>query len=225
MTRGSCLRGIKRIGSQKCKLYTFYLFRYLKFCIVILHFSSLFSPFLMTFEFESIGQVIDRLHTLQSINKELLESQTRLEKERESTKLKLIQYINKLRTVLLHCNNQLHQQQTQLDTIRLEAYKWVNTLTHNLQAYVFCTVLSPKITNYSCVLQELKLKHFHSTAAKETLQFAQLKATIRNIYQMITHYRRVSVDTEDTFKQLEMVNNAKILLATLNESLFVNMIF
>ncbi|RXN29618.1 coiled-coil domain-containing 42 like-2-like protein [Labeo rohita] len=60
--------------------------------------------------------------------------------------------------------------------------------------------------------KELKLRHFHSTAAKETLLFAQLKATICNIYQMITHYKRVSVDTEDTFKQLEMVNNAKILL-------------
>ncbi len=34
------------------------------------------------------------------------------------------------------------------------------------------------------------------------------------------------MDTEDTFKQLEMVNNAKILLAALNESLFVvDMIF
>lgn len=77
------------------------------------------------------------------------------------------------------------------------------------------------ITDYSCALQELKLKHFHSTAAKETLQLAQLKATIRNIYQMITHYRKVSVDTEDTFKQLEMVNNESILLAGLIESLLL----
>lgn len=185
-------------------------------------FSSLF-PLFNDIEFENIGQVIDRLHALRSIHKELLENQTRLNKERESTKLELIQYLNKQQTVLLHCNNQLHQQQTQLDSIRLEAYKWVNTHTHahSLQAYVFCTVLSPTITDYSCALQELKLKHFHSTAAKETLQFAQLKATIHNIYQMITHYRKVSVDTEDTFKQLEMVNNAKILLAALNESLFV----
>lgn len=191
------------------------------FCIVILHFSSLFSPLLMTFEIENIGQINDRLHALRSINKELLENQTRLDKERESTKLELIQYLNKQRTVLLHCNNQLHQQQTQLDSIRLEAYKWVNTHTHSLQAYVFCTVLSPMITDYSCALQELKLKHFHSTAAKETLQLAQLKATIRNIYQMITHYRKVSVDTEDTFKQLEMVNNESILLAGLSESLLL----
>uniref|UniRef100_A0A673LQB3 Coiled-coil domain-containing protein 42 homolog n=1 Tax=Sinocyclocheilus rhinocerous TaxID=307959 RepID=A0A673LQB3_9TELE len=131
-----------------------------------------------------IGQVIDRLHTLQSINKELLESQTRLEKERESTKLKLIQYINKLRTVLLHCNNQLHQQQTQLDSIRLEAYKWVNTLTHNLQ----------------------------------------LKATIRNIYQMITHYRRVSVDTEDTFKQLEMIQKYFQFMRAIDDELKFNII-
>ncbi|XP_016137339.1 coiled-coil domain-containing protein 42 like-2-like [Sinocyclocheilus grahami] len=150
---------------------------------------------IMSGKFESIGQVIDRLHTLQSINKELLESQTRLEKERESTKLKLIQYINKLRTVLLHCNNQLHQQQTQLDTIRLEAYKW-----------------------------ELKLKHFHSTAAKETLQFAQLKATIRNIYQMITHYRRVSVDTEDTFKQLEMIQKYFQFMRAIDDELKFNII-
>ncbi|XP_018959658.1 coiled-coil domain-containing protein 42 like-2 isoform X2 [Cyprinus carpio] len=178
----------------------------------------------MSGKFETIGQVIDRLHTLQSINKELLESQTRLEKERESTKLKLIQYINKQRTVLLHCNNQLHQQQTQLDSIRLEAYKWVNTLTHNLQVYVFCTVLSPNITNYSCVLQELKLKHFHSTAAKETLQFAQLKATICNIYQMITHYRRVSVDTEDTFKQLEMIHKYFQLMRAIDDELKFNII-
>ncbi|XP_016399488.1 coiled-coil domain-containing protein 42 homolog [Sinocyclocheilus rhinocerous] len=150
---------------------------------------------IMSGKFESIGQVIDRLHTLQSINKELLESQTRLEKERESTKLKLIQYINKLRTVLLHCNNQLHQQQTQLDSIRLEAYKW-----------------------------ELKLKHFHSTAAKETLQFAQLKATIRNIYQMITHYRRVSVDTEDTFKQLEMIQKYFQFMRAIDDELKFNII-
>ncbi len=178
-------------------------------------FFSLF-PFLMTFEIENIGQINNRLHALRSINKELLENQTRLDKERESTKLELIQYLNKQRTVLLHCNNQLHQQQTQLDSIRLEAYKWVNTHTHSLQAYVFCTVMSPMITDYSYALQELQLKHFHSTAAKETLQLAQLKATIRNIYQMITHYRKVSVDTEDTFKQLEMVNNERILLAALN---------
>lgn len=84
-------------------------------------------------------------------------------------------------------------------------------------APVFCTVLSPKITDFSCILQELKLKHFRSTAAKEMLHFVQLKTTIHNIYQMITHTRRISVDTEDTFKQLEMVNNAKILLAILNE--------
>lgn len=102
------------------------------FCIVILHFSSLFSPLLMTFEIENIGQINDRLHALRSINKELLENQTRLDKERESTKLELIQYLNKQRTVLLHCNNQLHQQQTQLDSIRLEAYKWVNTHTHTV---------------------------------------------------------------------------------------------
>lgn len=101
-----------------------------------------------------------------------------------------------------------------------------HTHAHSLHAYVFCTVLSPTITDYSCALQELKLKHFHSTAAKETLQFAQLKATIHNIYQMITHYRKVSVDTEATFKHLEMVNNAKILLEALNKSLFVvDMIF
>ncbi len=92
-------------------------------------FFSLF-PFLMTFEIENIGQINNRLHALRSINKELLENQTRLDKERESTKLELIQYLNKQRTVLLHCNNQLHQQQTQLDSIRLEAYKWVNTHTH-----------------------------------------------------------------------------------------------
>ncbi len=92
-------------------------------------FFSLF-PFLMTFEIENIGQINNRLHALRSINKELLENQTRLDKERESKKLELIQYLNKQRTVLLHCNNQLHQQQTQLDSIRLEAYKWVNTHTH-----------------------------------------------------------------------------------------------
>ncbi|XP_026112681.1 coiled-coil domain-containing protein 42 homolog [Carassius auratus] len=149
----------------------------------------------MSGKFETIGQVIDRLHTLQSINKELLESQTRLEKERESTKLKLIQYINKQRTVLLHCNNQLHQQQTQLDNIRLEAYKW-----------------------------ELKLKHFHSTAAKETLEFAQLKATICNICQMITHYRKVSVDTEDTFKQLEMIQKYFQLMRAIDDELKFNII-
>ncbi len=97
-------------------------------------FFSLF-PFLMTFEIENIGQINNRLHALRSINKELLENQTRLDKERESTKLVLIQYLNKQRTVLLHCNNQLHQQQTQLDSIRLEAYKWVNTHTHTHTAY------------------------------------------------------------------------------------------
>lgn len=84
----------------------------------------------MTFEFKSIGQVIDRLQALRSIHKELLENQTALEKERERTKRELMQYINKQRTVLLHYNNQLHQQQTQLDSIRLEAYKWVKTHTH-----------------------------------------------------------------------------------------------
>lgn len=64
--------------------------------------------------------------------------------------------------------------------------------------------------DYLFVTQELKLKHFQTTAAKEMLEFAQLKTTIRNIYQMIiTHYmRRVSEHTEDTLKQLEMVNNA-----------------
>ncbi|KAG1958329.1 coiled-coil domain-containing protein 42 homolog [Pimephales promelas] len=131
----------------------------------------------MSGKFDNIGQVIARLQALQSIHKELLENQTALEKERERTKQELTQYINKQRTVLLHCNNQLHQQQTQLDSIRFEAYKW-----------------------------ELKLKHFCSTAEKEILYFAQLKTTIHNIYQMITHYnRRVSVDSEDTFKQLEMI--------------------
>uniref|UniRef100_A0A671MMY2 Cilia and flagella associated protein 73 n=1 Tax=Sinocyclocheilus anshuiensis TaxID=1608454 RepID=A0A671MMY2_9TELE len=108
-----------------------------------------------------IGQVIDRLHTLQSINKELLESQTRLEKERESTKLKLIQYINKLRTVLLHCNNQLHQQQTQLDSIRLEAYKWVNTLT---QFTGLCLL-------YSSVSQDYKLFMCSTGIKTEALPF------------------------------------------------------
>ncbi|XP_073696182.1 coiled-coil domain-containing protein 42 homolog [Garra rufa] len=143
--------------------------------------------------FENIGQVIDRLHALRTIHKELLENQTRLEKERESTKLELIQYINKQRTVLLHCNNQLHQQQTELDSVRLEAYKW-----------------------------ELKLKHFHTTAAKETLLFAQLKATIRNIYQMIKHYKRVSVDTEDTFKQLEMIQKYFQLMRAIDDELKFN---
>ncbi|KAF4113476.1 coiled-coil domain-containing protein 42 homolog [Onychostoma macrolepis] len=147
----------------------------------------------MSGKFENIGQVIDRLHALQSIHKELLENQTKLDKERESTKLELIQYLNKQRTVILNCNNQLHQQQTQLDSIRLEAYKW-----------------------------ELKLKHFHSTAAKETLQFAQLKATIRNIYQMITHYRKVSVDTEDTFKQLEMIRKYFQLMRAIDDELKFN---
>jgi len=84
----------------------------------------------MTFEFDNIGQVIARLQALQSIHKELLENQTALEKERERTKQELTQYINKQRTVLLHCNNQLHQQQTQLDSIRFEAYKWVKIHTH-----------------------------------------------------------------------------------------------
>lgn len=44
---------------------------------------------------------------------------------------------------------------------------------------------------------------------------------------MITrNTRRISVDTEDTFKQLEMVNNAKILMAILNEPVFlVDMFF
>ncbi|KAK2911168.1 hypothetical protein Q8A67_003301 [Cirrhinus molitorella] len=147
----------------------------------------------MSGKFENIGQVIDRLHALRTIHKELLENQTRLEKERESTKVELMQYINKQRTVLLHCNNQLHQQQTQLDSIRLEAYKW-----------------------------ELKLKHFHTTAAKETLMFAQLKATIRNIYQMITHYKRVSVDTEDTFKQLEMIQKYFQLMRAIDDELKFN---
>lgn len=86
----------------------------------------------MTFEFKNIGQVIDRLQALRSIHKELLENQTALEKERERTKRELMQYINKQRTVLLHYNNQVHQQQTQLDSIRLEAYKWVKTYTHRL---------------------------------------------------------------------------------------------
>ncbi|XP_043094810.1 coiled-coil domain-containing protein 42 homolog isoform X2 [Puntigrus tetrazona] len=147
----------------------------------------------MSGKFENIGQVIDRLQALRSIHKELQENQTRLDKEKESTKLELIQYLNKQRTLLLHCNNQLHLQQTQLDSIRLEAYKW-----------------------------ELKLKHFHSTAAKETLLFAQLKATIRNIYQMITHYRKVSVDTEDTFKQLEMIQKYFQLMRAIDDELKFN---
>lgn len=102
----------------------------------MLHFFFLSLPpppppiFRMTFEFENIGQVIGRLQALRSIHKELLENQTALEKERERTKRELTKYINKQRTVLLHCNNQLHQQQTQLDSIRLEAYKWVKTYTH-----------------------------------------------------------------------------------------------
>lgn len=84
----------------------------------------------------------------------------------------------------------------------------------------------PRLQTIHVFYKKLKLKHFHSTAAKETIQFAQLKTTICNTYQMITRYRKVSVGTEDTFKQLEMANNAKILLATLNESLFiVDMIF
>ncbi|KTF86806.1 hypothetical protein cypCar_00006720 [Cyprinus carpio] len=72
--------------------------------------------------------------------------------------------------------------------------------------------------------KELKLKHFHSTAAKETLQFAQLKATICNIYQMITHYRRVSVDTEDTFKQLEMIHKYFQLMRAIDDELKFNII-
>ncbi|XP_051750249.1 coiled-coil domain-containing protein 42 homolog isoform X2 [Ctenopharyngodon idella] len=142
---------------------------------------------------KSIGQVIDRLQALRSIHKELLENQTALEKERERTKRELMQYINKQRTVLLHYNNQLHQQQTQLDSIRLEAYKW-----------------------------ELKLKHFRSTAAKEMLHFVQLKTTIHNIYQMITHTRRISVDTEDTFKQLEMIQKYFQLMGAIDDDLKFN---
>uniref|UniRef100_A0A8C1IC04 Coiled-coil domain-containing protein 42 like-2-like n=1 Tax=Cyprinus carpio TaxID=7962 RepID=A0A8C1IC04_CYPCA len=72
--------------------------------------------------------------------------------------------------------------------------------------------------------KELKLKHFHSTAAKETLQFAQLKATICNIYQMITHYRRVSVDTEDTFNQLEMIHKYFQLMRAIDDELKFNII-
>lgn len=93
---------------------------------------------------------------------------------------------------------------------RVSVLTYIHKKTHRCHCgtSVFCTVLSPKITDYSCILQELKLKHFRSTAAKEILYFAQLKSTIHNIYQMITHYNRtVSVDTEDTFNQLEMVNN------------------
>ncbi|XP_067296332.1 coiled-coil domain-containing protein 42 homolog [Pseudorasbora parva] len=143
---------------------------------------------------KNIAQVIDRLQTLRSIHKELLVNQTALEKERERTNQELILYINKQRPVLLHCNNQLHQQQTQLDNIRLEAYKW-----------------------------ELKLKHFHSTAAKEILLFAQLKTTIHNIYQMITHYtKRVSVDTNDTFKQLEMIQKYFQLMGAIDDDLKFN---
>jgi len=200
----------------------------------------------MTFEFDNIGQVIARLQALQSIHKELLENQTALEKERERTKQELTQYINKQRTVLLHCNNQLHQQQTQLDSICFEAYKWVKIHTHiftegecvNVHSQkdtqmsrwhlcllyclqiTFCT----KITDYSCILQELKLKHFCSTAEKEILYFAQLKTTIHNIYQMITHYnRRVSVDSEDTFKQLEMVNNVLFVKYFVVDVFFIKM--
>ncbi|XP_067264325.1 coiled-coil domain-containing protein 42 homolog [Chanodichthys erythropterus] len=148
----------------------------------------------MSGKFKNIGQVIDRLQALRSIHKELLENQTALEKERERTKRELMQYINKQRTVLLHYNNQLHQQQTQLDSIRLEAYKW-----------------------------ELKLKHFRSTAAKEMLHFVQLKTTIHNIYQMITrNTRRISVDTEDTFKQLEMIQKHFQLMRAIGDDLKFN---
>nr|XP_009299693.1 coiled-coil domain-containing protein 42 like-2-like [Danio rerio] len=149
----------------------------------------------MSRKFENPCQVIDRIQALQSINKELLENQTVLEKERERTKLELMQYINKQRTALLHYNNQLHQLQTQLDNIRIEAYKW-----------------------------EIKLKHFQTTAAKETLEFAQLKTTVRNIYQMIiTHYiRRVSEHTEDTFKQLETIQKYFQLMEAIDEDLKFN---
>ncbi|XP_048043349.1 coiled-coil domain-containing protein 42 homolog [Megalobrama amblycephala] len=143
---------------------------------------------------KNISQVIDRLQALRSIHKELLENQTVLEKERERTKRELMQYINKQRTVLLHYNNQLHQQQTQLDSIRLEGYKW-----------------------------ELKLKHFRSTAAKEMLHFVQLNTTIHNIYQMITrNTRRISVDTEDTFKQLEMIQKYFQLMRAIGDDLKFN---
>lgn len=57
--------------------------------------------------------------------------------------------------------------------------------------------------------QELKREELRSTAEREELQYAQIKVRIRSIYQLIAPYWRESVDIEDPFKQLQLVNNEK----------------
>ncbi len=51
------------------------------------------------------------------------------------------------------------------------------------------------------IQQELR-----STAEREELQYAQIKVRIRSIYQIIAPYWRESVDTEDPFKQLQLMS-------------------
>ncbi|KAF4107691.1 hypothetical protein G5714_012055 [Onychostoma macrolepis] len=118
-------------------------------------------------------------HGAQSIRKEILERQAN-EKKAEHKKLELMKNIKEQQTRLLHYTKQLQQQQTELDNIRSETHKW-----------------------------ELKREELRSTAEREELQHAQIKVRIRSIYQIIAPYWRESVDIEDPFKQLQLVNNEK----------------
>ncbi|TRZ02079.1 hypothetical protein DNTS_016496, partial [Danionella cerebrum] len=149
----------------------------------------------MSGKFKSPRQLIDRLQGLLSSKKELVENLRVLEKEREVATQELMQYMNQQRMVLLHSNNQLHQVQTELDSMRLEAYRW-----------------------------ELKLKHFSSTAAKETLEFAHIKSTICNIYQMTIAHKKIrsSQHTDDTFTQLEMIQKYFQLMESIGPGLQFN---
>ncbi|XP_065106604.1 coiled-coil domain-containing protein 42 homolog [Paramisgurnus dabryanus] len=110
----------------------------------------------MSRKFENIGQLIARCQTVQSLHEHLMEKHTATEKERKHIGLELRQYKNEHSFVLLDYSNRLSQQQTQLDNIRAQAYKW-----------------------------EAVMKHIQANATKETLLWGQIKVTILNLYYMI----------------------------------------
>lgn len=176
--------------------------------------NAFYFSLLITFEFESIGQLIAHCHLILSIREQLVNKQTAAEKERERIGLELRQRKNEQSVISLDCSIKLAQQQTRLDNIRAQAYRMVSMHTFYATS-VFWNILSPYASKNVLVLQEDVMKRIQSTAAKETLLLGQIRVTILNLYYMIS---KGPVDVENTFAQLEKVNNAENTTNTIQDN-------
>lgn len=121
----------------------------------------------------------------------------------------------------------LEERKAHLERVTAQSERMVNTHKHphtypytSLCTSVFCTVLSHKITHYSCVLQELEVQEALAQEPEEAIQLKMITDTIAGILDRAGGPGSSSRVT-DPIEQLEVVNNAKILLAFLNEYVFV----